>query len=50
LATGFWDGPSELKSKREGDMRFEPHMDAGERAARRAVWQKAVERAKGWTE
>jgi glycerol kinase len=50
LATGFWDGPNELKAKREGDVRFEPHMDAGERAARRAVWQKAVERAKGWTE
>ena len=49
LATGFWDGPSELKSKREGDVRFEPRMEAGERAARRAVWQKAVERAKGWT-
>jgi len=50
LATGFWAGPGELKSKREGDVQFEPHMDASERAARRAVWRKAVERAKGWTE
>jgi glycerol kinase len=50
LATGFWAGPSELKAKREGDVRFEPRMDAGERAARRTVWRRAVERAKGWTE
>jgi glycerol kinase len=49
LATGFWAGPSELKAKREADVRFEPRMDADERATRRAVWRKAVERAKGWT-
>jgi len=50
LATGFWAGPGELRAKREGDVRFEPRMEAGERATRRAVWRKAVERAKGWTE
>lgn len=48
LATGFWAGPGDLKSKREGDVRFEPRMSATERAERRARWQKAVERAKAW--
>ncbi len=48
LATGFWAGPSDLKAKREGDVRFEPLMSATERAERRARWQKAVERAKKW--
>ncbi len=48
LATGFWAGPEELRAKRQGDKRFEPMMDAGDRAERRARWQKAVERAKAW--
>jgi glycerol kinase len=50
LAVGFWAGPEELRAKREGDVRFEPRMGPDERTERRAVWQKAVERAKGWTE
>jgi glycerol kinase len=49
LATGFWAGPEDLRAKRQGDKRFEPHMDAGDRAERRARWQKAVERAKAWS-
>jgi len=49
LATGFWAGPEELRTKRQGDKRFEPKMDAGERAERRAQWTKAVERAKAWS-
>ena len=48
LATGFWPGPEELRAKRRGDVRFEPRMDANERAERRGLWQRAVERAKGW--
>jgi glycerol kinase len=48
LATGFWAGPEELRAKRQGDVRFEPRMDAGERAERRGLWGRAVERAKGW--
>jgi glycerol kinase len=48
LATGFWAGPEELRAKRQGDKRFEPKMEAGERAERRGRWQKAVERAKAW--
>jgi glycerol kinase len=50
LATGFWAGPEELRAKRKGDTRFEPQMDAADRKARRSQWQRAVERAKAWTE
>jgi len=48
LATGFWTGPQELRTQREGDVRFEPRMSASERAERRGRWSRAVERAKGW--
>jgi glycerol kinase len=50
LATSFWAGAEALRQKREGDVRFEPKMDSTERTARRAQWQRAVERAKSWTE
>ena len=49
LATGFWPSPDALRAERKGDVRFEPKMDATERAERRGHWQKAVERAKAWT-
>ncbi|HEX4757485.1 MAG TPA: glycerol kinase GlpK [Terracidiphilus sp.] len=49
LATGFWAGPDDLRTKRQGDKRFEPQMAATDRAERRARWQKAVERAKNWS-
>lgn len=49
LATGFWAGPEELRARRQGDKRFEPRMDVNERTERRQLWQRAVERAKGWT-
>ncbi len=48
LATSFWGSPKELLAKREGDVRFEPKMDAVERAERRGRWRRAVERSKGW--
>ncbi len=50
LATGFWAGPEDLRAKRQGDVRFEPKMDASERAGRRGLWNRAVDRAKGWAE
>ena len=50
LATGFWANPEELRAKRQGDARFEPRMDAAERSERRGRWERAVERAKNWTE
>jgi glycerol kinase len=49
LATGYWAGPEELRAKRQGDVCFEPKMDANERAERRGHWSRAVERAKGWS-
>ena len=50
LATGFWPTPEELRSKRKDDTRFEPKMIADERTGRRALWHRAVERSKSWTE
>ncbi len=49
LAVGFWAGPDDLRAKRN-DVRFEPKMDANEAAGRRALWHRAVERSKNWTE
>jgi glycerol kinase len=49
LATGFWAAPEELRAKRQGDKWFEPKMEAGDRAERRGLWKKAVERAKAWS-
>jgi glycerol kinase len=50
LAVGFWANPEELRLKRQGDIRFEPKIDTAERAKRRALWQRAVERARNWSE
>jgi len=50
LATSFWPSSEELRSKRQDDVRFEPKMDATERADRAAHWHRAVERSKNWTE
>jgi glycerol kinase len=50
LATGFWPHPQALRTQRQNDVSFEPKMPSNERAERRARWQRAVERAKGWTE
>ncbi|HEV2215312.1 MAG TPA: glycerol kinase GlpK [Terracidiphilus sp.] len=49
LATGFWASPEVLRAQREGDVRFEPRMDATERKERREQWQRAVERSKNWS-
>ncbi len=50
LATSFWPTPDELRSNRQDDTRFEPKMNTEERTARRALWNRAVERSKSWTE
>ena len=50
LATGFWESPESLRSNREGDRKFDPHMAATEAAARCAQWLRAVERSRNWTE
>jgi glycerol kinase len=49
LATGFWASPAALRAQREGDVRFEPRMDAAERKERRERWQRAVDRSKNWS-
>jgi glycerol kinase len=50
LATGFWAHPQELQAKRQNDIRFEPKMNSEERGKRRALWSRAVSRAKNWTD
>lgn len=50
LATGFWPSPEALRAQRTNDARFEPRMSAEERARRRALWQRAVDRSRAWTE
>ena len=49
LATSFWTHPRELQEKRQNDIRFEPTMSAEERVTRRTLWQRAVARAKDWS-
>jgi glycerol kinase len=50
LATSFWAHPQELQAKRQNDIRFEPKMGAEERGKRRALWSRAIERSKNWTD
>jgi len=50
LAVGFWHSPDDLRTTREGDTRFDPKMPAAEASARRARWDRAVNRAKQWTD
>jgi glycerol kinase len=49
LAVGFWASPEDLRAKRH-DLCFEPTMSSTEAATRRALWHRAVERSKNWTE
>ena len=50
LAVGVWPNLRALAGEQRLDRTFTPQMRAPERAARRARWQRAVERAKGWQE
>jgi len=50
LAVGFWPNPEALRAGRKQDASFAPAMDAAERASRRKRWQRAVDRARNWTE
>ena len=50
LAVGLWPSPQDLQARRQGDVRFEPHMNPQQRSDMRARWQRAVERSKSWTE
>jgi glycerol kinase len=50
LATGVWKDTGEIAARWQVERVFEPAMDRGRAAARRARWSRAVERAKGWEE
>ncbi len=50
LAVGFWAGPEDLRARRQGDVRFDPRMPPAEAHKRRALWHRAVERSRNWTE
>jgi glycerol kinase len=46
LATGVWNGPSELNEIRSTDRRFEPRMDEAQRSKLYEGWHRAVTRAR----
>ncbi len=48
LAVGFWSGLDEIRALDRVDRRWEPSMDATERATGIARWHKGVERSLGW--
>jgi glycerol kinase len=48
LAVGFWDSTDSLARNWKVDRRFEPAMPASQAQARRAEWQAALGRSKGW--
>jgi glycerol kinase len=48
LAVGYWSGLDEIAAQWRVGGRFEPAMDAAQRDALYAGWQRAVERARGW--
>jgi glycerol kinase len=50
LAVGFWNSQEEIAAQWKMQRRFEPMMAPSERAERLAVWRKAVERSRDWTE
>ncbi len=48
LAVGFWRDDAEVAAKWQVDRRFEPTMSRDQAHAMRAMWNKAVARAKDW--
>jgi len=48
LAVGFWTSLEEIAATWELEKSFEPSMPRAHAAQRRARWQQAVERARGW--
>ncbi|WP_255449975.1 glycerol kinase GlpK [Skermania sp. ID1734] len=49
LAVDFWAGEDDIRNNWAQDKRWEPQMDADDRARRYAEWNKAVERTYNWT-
>lgn len=50
LGAGFWQSEDELASLWSLEKRFEPHMDRAMAAARRARWNDALARSRGWAQ
>ncbi|MEW6763764.1 MAG: glycerol kinase GlpK [Pseudomonadota bacterium] len=48
LAVGFWESVESIERQWQVEKRFEPAMDADQRAALMARWARAVEHAKDW--
>jgi glycerol kinase len=48
LGTGFWQSQDELASLWSLERRFEPHMSRADVATRRARWNEALARSRGW--
>lgn len=50
LAVGVWSGLDELRAHWHEDVRYEPQMDAEERARRYRQWKKAVQKSIDWVD
>jgi glycerol kinase len=48
LATGYWKSTEEIARQWQPEKVFTPDMDPHKAAGLRRLWQKALERAKGW--
>jgi glycerol kinase len=48
LAVGYWASVEEIAEHWQVERRFEPQIGADERAAKMALWKRAVERSRGW--
>jgi glycerol kinase len=48
LAVGYFDSVESISKQWRVDARFEPQMDPSEVRRKRAQWNRALERAKGW--
>ena len=49
LAVGFWKDRQEVRANWQEEARFEPRMPSERREELYAGWQRAVERARGWS-
>jgi glycerol kinase len=50
LAVGVWNSPEDVAAHWQVDRVFEPNRDRGRAEEMRALWQRAVEKAKGWAQ
>jgi glycerol kinase len=48
IAVGYWNDAASIGRQWEVERVFEPAMDAAERSRVRAIWRRALDRARGW--